>query len=152
MTRAFRRNGPERQQISMVNLGGEGDGTGAELTPARRAAEIPAGRRAGCGPRNKAHLRAVYCRSSAADPVTWRGGRDEGRFHVVASGLSLWEMGAQLPRVFAGRPLSGRPHLDRPARGARIEFAEEQPYTLDGDLFTAREIDVAIGPRIEVVR
>ncbi len=83
--------------------------------------------------------------------VTWRGGRDPGRFHVVASGLPLWSMAAQLPRVYAGRPLLGQPHLDQPARDVRMEFPKEQPFTLDGDLFLAREIDISIGPRIAIV-
>jgi hypothetical protein len=34
------------------------------LTPARRAGESPAGRRAGCGPRNRANLEAACCRKS----------------------------------------------------------------------------------------
>ncbi len=82
--------------------------------------------------------------------VPWQAGRAPGRFHVVASGLSTTSMALQLPRVFAGRPLSGRPHLDRLASRVRIRFAEPQSYTLDGDLFRASEVDVTIGPRVRI--
>jgi hypothetical protein len=41
------------------------------LTPARRAGESPAGRRAGCGPRNRAGLRPGCCRKNRSP---WRPG------------------------------------------------------------------------------
>ena len=50
--------------------------------------------------------------------VPWQAGREPGRFHLVASGLSTTSMALQLHRVFGGKPLRGAPHLDRLA-GAR---------------------------------
>lgn len=82
--------------------------------------------------------------------VTWRGGRDPGRFHVVASRLPLGAMALQLPRVLAGRPLAGRAdqHLDQPAARAVLRFAAPEPCTLDGDLFRASELDLCAGPTL----
>jgi diacylglycerol kinase family enzyme len=88
--------------------------------------------------------------------VTWQAGRQPGRFHLLASNLPTVKMAMQLPRVLGGRPLSGgtdrAPHLDVLARSARIRFAQPETYTLDGDLFREREIDLRIGPRIWVAR
>jgi diacylglycerol kinase family enzyme len=84
--------------------------------------------------------------------VPWQAGREPGRFHLVASGLSTTSMALQLGRVFAGRPLSGAPHLDRLASRVHIRFAAPQTYTLDGDLFRATDVDVTIGPRLRVAK
>jgi diacylglycerol kinase family enzyme len=84
--------------------------------------------------------------------VAWQAGRQPQRFHLVASGLSTTSMALQLPRVLGGRPLDGEPHIDRLARAARVRFAEPQSYTLDGDLFRAREVELAIGPRLWIAR
>ena len=84
--------------------------------------------------------------------VPWQAGREPGRFHLVASGLSTTAMAMQLHRVFRGRPLLGAPHLDRLATRAHIRFDAPQSYTLDGDLFRATEVSIATGPRIAIVR
>jgi diacylglycerol kinase family enzyme len=81
-----------------------------------------------------------------------RANHDTARFQLVASALSPTQLAMQLPAVRAGRALDGAPHLDRLASVARVRFDEEEPYTLDGDLFRARELTVAIGPRINLVR
>jgi diacylglycerol kinase family enzyme len=83
--------------------------------------------------------------------VTWRGGGQPNRFHLVASGLPLRAMALQLERVLAGRPLEGQPHVDRLARSLRARFAEEQPYTLDGELDRAHEVAIEMGPRVWIV-
>jgi diacylglycerol kinase family enzyme len=84
--------------------------------------------------------------------VPWQAGREPGRFHLVASGLSTTSMALQLDRVFRGRPLSGAQHLDRLASRVRVRFAAPQTYTLDGDLFRASDVELAIGPRVSVAR
>jgi diacylglycerol kinase family enzyme len=84
--------------------------------------------------------------------VTWQAGRQPARFHLVASELSTTRMALQLHKVVLGRPLDGGPHLDLLARRARIRFAEPQTFTLDGDLFREREVEIAVGPRIWIVR
>jgi diacylglycerol kinase family enzyme len=84
--------------------------------------------------------------------VAWRAGREPRRFHLVASGISTTSMALQLPRVITGQPLDGEPHVDRLATRVRVRFDAPLSYTLDGDLFAARELDLAIGPRIRVVK
>lgn len=84
--------------------------------------------------------------------VTWQAGRQPQRFHLVASGLSTTSMALQLHRVLGGRPLAGAPHLDRLAARAHVRFASLQTYTLDGDLFRAREVTLAAGPRVWIAR
>jgi diacylglycerol kinase family enzyme len=82
--------------------------------------------------------------------VPYDAGKKRGHFHVVASGLSTTKMALQLPRVLSGRPLDGAPHLDRLVRRLRVRFAAEESYTLDGDLFAARELTLRAGPRLPI--
>jgi diacylglycerol kinase family enzyme len=84
--------------------------------------------------------------------VPWQAGREAGRFHLVASGLSTTSMALQLPRVLSGRPLAGAPHLDRLASRVHLRFAAPQTYTLDGDLFRASEVELVTGPRLSIAR
>jgi diacylglycerol kinase (ATP) len=84
--------------------------------------------------------------------VTWQAGRQPGRFNLIASELSTTRMALQVDKVLAGKPLSGGPHLDVLAQTARIEFAQPQTYTLDGDLFRETVIDIAVGPRLWIAR
>jgi diacylglycerol kinase family enzyme len=84
--------------------------------------------------------------------VPWQAGREPGRFHLVASGLDTTQMALQLPRVLAGRPLVGQPHVDRLASRVRLHFLAPQSYTLDGDLFRAADVELAIGPRLSIAR
>jgi diacylglycerol kinase family enzyme len=84
--------------------------------------------------------------------VPWQAGREPGRFHLVASGISTTSMALQLPRVFAGRALAGQPHVDRLASTVRVHFAQPQTYTLDGDLFRASDIRIVTGPRLQIAK
>jgi diacylglycerol kinase family enzyme len=84
--------------------------------------------------------------------VPWQAGREPGRFHLVASGLSTTSMALQLHRVFLGQPLAGHPHLDRLASRVHIRFAAPQTYTLDGDLFRATDVELVTGPRLSIAR
>ena len=81
-----------------------------------------------------------------------RAVEDRSRFQLIASALSPTEMALQLPAVRAGQPLRGVPHLDPLVARATVRFASEEPYTLDGDLFRARSIELAIGPCLSIVR
>ncbi|HJZ88603.1 MAG TPA: diacylglycerol kinase family protein [Polyangia bacterium] len=83
--------------------------------------------------------------------VTYRAGQRPGRFHLVASSLPASRMVVQAARVFGGRPLKGQPHTDVLAARARLRFAEPQTYTLDGDLFRASEVELACGPRLDIL-
>lgn len=84
--------------------------------------------------------------------VPWQAGREPGRFHLVASGLSTTAMALQLHRVFGGKPLIGAPHLDWLASRVHIRFAAPQTYTLDGELFRAAEVELVTGPRLAIAR
>jgi len=74
------------------------------------------------------------------------------RFQLIASGLLPREMARQLPAVLAGRALVGSPHIDRLAARVRLTFSTEEPYTLDGDLFRATSIELALDDTITIVR
>lgn len=116
------------------------------------------------------HFRLLLCATvpdvGLGMRVTWQAGRAPGQFHVIASRLPILTMARQLPRVLAGRALvgPGSPqaessadgdrqdmHLDRMAADLRLRFPAPQPYTLDGDLFTATEIHISAGPRLLVL-
>ena len=84
--------------------------------------------------------------------VTWQGGMQPNRFHLIASALPLPAMALQLGRVLAGRPLDGMPHFDRLARELHAEFETPESFTLDGELFREREVRVRVGPRLWMVR
>lgn len=84
--------------------------------------------------------------------VAWQAGQKSRHFHLIASGISTTSMALQLPRVVSGRPLDGEPHVDRLATRVHVRFAEPLSYTLDGDLFRASELDLAIGPRLAIVK
>jgi diacylglycerol kinase family enzyme len=83
--------------------------------------------------------------------VSWQAGREPGRFHFLASGLSTPKMALQLHRVLAGHPLAGKPHLDELASRAELRFSTPQTFTLDGELFRSAEVAIRIGPALEVV-
>lgn len=86
--------------------------------------------------------------------VAWQAGRSARRLHLVASALPIGSMARQLHRVFRGQPLSGprEAHVDRLVERVRLRFpASEEPFTLDGDLYLAREIEIALGPQIGIL-
>jgi hypothetical protein len=83
--------------------------------------------------------------------VTYRGGTEAGRFHFIASGLAAGQLIVQARRVLAGTGLQGEPHTDVLAERVTLRFAEPQTYTVDGDLFRGGEIELAAGPRVEVI-
>jgi diacylglycerol kinase family enzyme len=79
--------------------------------------------------------------------LTYRAAEEHGRFHVVGSGLPPEELGPQMPRVLAGRPLRGEPRIDALASSLRIDFAaNDGGYVLDGEIFRARCARVSAGP------
>ena len=77
---------------------------------------------------------------------------DSDRFELVASGMPP----AHLAQPHPGGPrrphTKGSPHLDVLATRATLRFDDEEPYTLDGELYTARELTIARAERISIVR
>lgn len=93
--------------------------------------------------------------------VTWRGGEDPARPHVVVSGLPPRRLGPRMPRVLRGVPIGGppEPHHDALASELRVVFrgrdggdAPGGPFVIDGDLRVAREVSVRAGPTLRVLR
>jgi len=84
--------------------------------------------------------------------ATYRAGEEIERFHVVASGLPARALGRQMPRVLAGRPLTGEPRVDTLARSVAVHFEDAAAaYVLDGDVFPASSVSVEAGPRISLL-
>jgi hypothetical protein len=85
--------------------------------------------------------------------VTYRGGEDPERPHLVASALAPRKLGPQWPRVVLGHRLVGAGNFDGLVRRFIIAFgAEPGPYVLDGDTYRTHELRVSAGPPIDVVR
>ncbi len=88
--------------------------------------------------------------------VTYRAAERSDRFHVVASGLPPSRLGPQMPRVIAGRPLTGEPRLDALARSLAVDFTGGDPaggpYVLDGDVLRGRSLLVEPGPVLRLLR
>jgi diacylglycerol kinase (ATP) len=83
--------------------------------------------------------------------ATYRAGEENGRFHVVASGLSPRALGMQVSRVLLGRSMRGDPRVDRLARSLRVDFEAAETYVLDGEMRRARYVVVEAGPVIELL-
>jgi diacylglycerol kinase family enzyme len=74
-----------------------------------------------------------------------------GFFHAVGITCPLLPLTLSLPRIRAGRPWKRKHALDEVAR--ELVLTSDRPrYTVDGDLYTAREqVRVTTGPGIEIV-
>ena len=83
--------------------------------------------------------------------ATYRAGEEDGRFHVVASGLSPRGLGMQVPRVLLGRPMRGDACVDSLARSLRVDFDAPEAYVLDGEMRWARSVHVEPGPVIKLL-
>jgi diacylglycerol kinase family enzyme len=77
---------------------------------------------------------------------------DADRFELVASGMPPTRLARRIPAVLAGRTLDGSPHLDVLCARATLLFDEDEPYTLDGELYTARQLTIERAEPIEIVR
>jgi hypothetical protein len=84
--------------------------------------------------------------------VTYRGGEDPARPHLVATPLTARELGPQAPRVLLGRPLRGEGVFDAQVRRAVVRFpGQDGPWVLDGDLERASEVTIGAGPIVRIV-
>ncbi len=83
---------------------------------------------------------------------TYRARERADRFHVVASGLPPRALAAQLPRVVAGKPLTGDPRIDMLAADLTVSFARpDATYVLDGEVLPASVVRVTLGPTLSVL-
>jgi hypothetical protein len=84
--------------------------------------------------------------------ATYRAGERLDHFHVVASGLSPRDLGTQMHRVLAGKPLTGTPRVDALAQDLRVTFeSPDATYIVDGEVFPATSVTVTSGPVIAVL-
>ena len=85
--------------------------------------------------------------------VPYRAGEAMDRFHLVASGLSPRALGAQLPRVLAGRPLAGEPARRRARTLVRVSFeGETRRLRPRRRRVRARAVKVEAGPVLSLLR
>lgn len=80
-------------------------------------------------------------------------GRKRGYFHVLAGPATPGQLLSRLARFRRGFPADLDTLYDNMARRFRIEFAEPQSFTVDGELFPAvRTLVVEAGPAVRFVR
>jgi len=84
--------------------------------------------------------------------VSYRAGERTDRIHLVASSLLPRDLGPRMPYVLMGRSIGGEGHVDVLAERFTVRFAGESgPYVLDGDSFSAREVEVSAGPVLPII-
>jgi diacylglycerol kinase (ATP) len=80
-------------------------------------------------------------------------GRKTGYFHVLAGPASPGKLLMRLPRFRRGFPAGLDTLYDNIARRFRIEFAEPQSFTVDGELFpSVRDLTIEAGPAVRFIR
>ncbi|HEY2774425.1 MAG TPA: diacylglycerol kinase family protein [Candidatus Binatia bacterium] len=80
-------------------------------------------------------------------------GRKQGCFHVLAGPATPGQLLWRLPRFRRGFPAGLDTLYDNMARRFRIEFAEPQSFTVDGELFpSVRVLTIEAGPTVRFVR
>jgi diacylglycerol kinase (ATP) len=82
--------------------------------------------------------------------LTYRGGDDPSRPHLVATPMTPRQLGPRAPWVLAGKSFGGPGHVDRLVGSFSIRFAESGPYVLDGELLSAHEVTVSAGPLLTI--
>jgi diacylglycerol kinase family enzyme len=82
------------------------------------------------------------------------GGRKRGHFHVLAGPATPGELLARLWRFYRGFPAELPSLYDNLVRHMRVEFAEPQCFTLNGDVFAepVSVLDITAGPRVRLIR
>lgn len=80
-------------------------------------------------------------------------GRKQGFFHVLAGPPTPGQLLSRLPRFRRGFPAGLDTLYDNMARRFRIEFAEPQSFTVDGELFpSVHVLEIEAGPAVRFVR
>jgi diacylglycerol kinase family enzyme len=84
--------------------------------------------------------------------VTYRGGEDPERPHLVATPMPPRSLGPRLPLVLSGRRLGGPHHVDDLVKGFAVAFPDDTgPFVLDGELLGASRVEVSAGPLLRIV-
>jgi diacylglycerol kinase family enzyme len=81
-------------------------------------------------------------------------GRESGRFHVLAGPSTPGELLVRLPRFYRGAPAELATLFDSAASVVRIEFAEPQAFTINGDIPAeqVKVLELRPGPRVRLIR
>jgi diacylglycerol kinase family enzyme len=104
------------------------------------------------GPRWSLVLASVVAHLGLEMHPTYRARQSAERFHVVASGLAPRALAAQLPRVLAGKPLTGDPRIDALATDLTMSFERsDAAYVLDGEVLPASTVRVTLGPTLSIL-
>lgn len=79
----------------------------------------------------------------------YRARENEKQFHVLVSGLKPSQVLPQTHRFFLGSKLKGTPHHDSLAVEVTVNSEEPLGYTIDGEMYDAKNIQISIGPVVD---
>jgi diacylglycerol kinase family enzyme len=82
----------------------------------------------------------------------FRAGRDPEQVHIKAGSPSRLAIIRNLPNVLFNRAWKGRRLLDQIVRRVQFEAEREFGYTIDGELYRARTLEISAGPVVEFLR
>ncbi len=82
----------------------------------------------------------------------FRAGRDPERVHVKGGSPSRLAIIRNLPNLLFNRAWKGRQLLDQTVRRVKLEAEREFGYTIDGELYHARALEISAGPVVEFVQ
>ena len=83
--------------------------------------------------------------------LTYRAEERIDRFHAVGSALGPRELGPQMPRVLAGKPLVGA-GIDALASRIALNFpSDRRAYVLDGELLSAPSVEVGLAEELTLL-
>ena len=73
-------------------------------------------------------------------------------FHLLAAVCSPARFATALPKIYAGRPISGKKMIEMVASEVILESDRPMGYTLDGENHASgRELRITTGPRLEII-
>jgi diacylglycerol kinase family enzyme len=82
----------------------------------------------------------------------FRIGHLTDRIHIKAGNPSRWAIIRNIPNLLFNRRLKGSQILDRLATRVAFEGEAEFGYTIDGELYNARQLSMGVGPEVEFVQ
>nr|HPM79034.1 diacylglycerol kinase family protein [bacterium] len=81
----------------------------------------------------------------------YRAQESPDHFHAVLTGLTPTDILAQIYRFFTGKPMEGEHHFDGLAREVTIRGNVPIGYTLDGEMYSAPDVHISLGPRLRII-
>jgi len=83
--------------------------------------------------------------------IFYRADSVPNTFHFIATSEDYTQIAIQLPRVLAGKPITGENHYDLVCKNVEIHFDEPFPWVIEGDIFYDPDISIRVGPVIKVI-